>query len=211
MKKVKVCDGVHYYDDVLTLDEQNKLMELFYSSFFPFYLADSGDQISVSNEYLEKHADDNTLEAPVMVHNFVNNAKIWSNEWKTIEWILHKFVEKTGIKFEGIGMVRDRWYSFHLPLRCKLNLQFRVADYDNTKYQCPHKDREGFYRQLLYYPHTSDGDTIIFNEIEPKKYEEIGRSTPIGGRFLLMDKVYYHSGQPPIVNQTRMSLNYNLR
>ena len=71
-------------------------------------------------------------------------------------------------------------------------------------------DQNYEHKVLIYYPYTSDGDTFLFNQIEPKKYDIIDRIKPIGGRFLLMDKMF-HSGQPPILNKNRMSLNYNLK
>ena len=43
-----------------------------------------------------------------------------------------------------------------------------------------------------------------------KKYDIIERVKPIGGRFLLMDKMV-HAGQPPILSKNRMALNYNLK
>ena len=66
------------------------------------------------------------------------------------------------------------------------------------------------HKVLIYYPFTSDGDTFLFNEIGEKKYEVVDRIKPIGGRFLLMDRMF-HAGQPPIQNVYRMALNYNLQ
>ena len=120
-----------------------------------------------------------------------------SYTYPKIEHILQKFYEKTNIKFYGIH-------------RCKLNLQYQVADYNQNNYQCPHVDQRFDHKVLIYYPYTSDGDIFLFNEIEPKKYEIVDRIKPIGGRFLLMDKMF-HANQPPILNKTRMALNYNLK
>ena len=74
---------------------------------------------------------------------------------------------------------------------------------------CPHVDQNYEHKVLIYYPYTSDGDTFLFNQLSPKEYEIVDRIEPIGGRFLLMDKMF-HAGQPPIRSKTRMSLNYNL-
>ena len=43
-----------------------------------------------------------------------------------------------------------------------------------------------------------------------KEYEIIDRIKPVGGRFLFMSN-QFHASQPPIKNETRMTLNYNLR
>ena len=181
------------YDDILTIDEQDTLNNIFFDTYFPYYIAQSSVDDSTYNEW----SDNNTIESQLMIHTFIDDI---SNEvssfYQKIEHILVKFYEKTNIKFSGI-------------IRCKLNLYYQVTDYNKNNYQCPHIDQNYDHKVLIYYPYTSDGDTFLFNQVEPNNYEVIDRIKPIGGRFLLMDKMF-HAGQPPIKNNNRMSLNYNL-
>ena len=181
------------YDNILTIDEQNILNNIFFDTYFPYYIAQS----SVNNSTYSEWSDNNTVESQLMIHTFIDDI---SNEvssfYQKIEHILVKFYEKTNIKFSGI-------------IRCKLNLYYQVADYNKNNYQCPHVDQNYDHKVLIYYPYTSDGDTFLFNQVEPNNYEVIDRIKPLGGRFLLMDKMF-HAGQPPIKNNNRMSLNYNL-
>ena len=181
------------YDDVLTEDEQEILKDIFFDTYFPYYMVGA----SVDNSTYNSWSDKNTVESQLMIHTFINDeTNEISNFYEKIEHILQKFYEKTSIKFSGI-------------IRCKLNLQYQVTNYDKNHYQCPHVDQNYEHKVLIYYPYTSDGDTFLFNQIEPKKYEIVNRVKPIGGRFLLMDKMF-HAGQPPILSKNRMSLNYNL-
>ena len=181
------------YDNILTIDEQNILNNIFFDTYFPYYIAQS----SVNDSTYSEWSDNNTVESQLMIHTFIDDI---SNEvssfYQKIEHILVKFYEKTNIKFSGI-------------IRCKLNLYYQVTDYNKNNYQCPHIDQNYDHKVLIYYPYTSDGDTFLFNQVEPNNYEVIDRIKPIGGRFLLMDKMF-HAGQPPIKNNNRMSLNYNL-
>ena len=181
------------FDNILTIDEQNILNNIFFDTYFPYYIAQSSVNDSTYNEW----SDNNTIESQLMIHTFIDDI---SNEvspfYQKIEHILIKFYEKTNIKFSSI-------------IRCKLNLYYQVADYNKNNYQCPHVDQNYDHKVLIYYPFTSDGDTFLFNQVEPNNYEVIDRIKPIGGRFLLMDKMF-HAGQPPIKNNNRMSLNYNL-
>lgn len=183
------------YDNILTIDEQNMITDILFDSNFPYYFINSSEQKSVSDLTYNKLSDKNTVESKVMVHNFIHNSEI-SIYYEKIEFILQKFYEKTKIKFFDI-------------IRCKLNLQYQVAKYDRNNYQCPHVDQNYEHKVLIYYPYTSDGYTFLFNEKTSKQYEIVDKIEPIGGRFLLMDKMY-HAGQPPILSETRMSLNYNL-
>ena len=181
------------FDNILTIDEQNILNNIFFDTYFPYYIAQS----SVNDSTYSEWSDNNTVESQLMIHTFIDDI---SNEvssfYQKIEHILVKFYEKTNIKFSGI-------------IRCKLNLYYQVADYNKNNYQCPHVDQNYDHKVLIYYPYTSDGDTFLFNQVEPNNYEVIDRIKPLGGRFLLMDKMF-HAGQPPIKNNNRMSLNYNL-
>ena len=184
------------FDDILTKEEQEILIDIFFDRYFPFYFSENIiDQKTVVQSDYDKWSDDNTVDANLMVHTFIWEEGI-SYSYPKIEHILQKFYEKTKIKFRSIH-------------RCKLNLQYQVADYNPNNYQCPHTDASFDHKVLIYYPYTSDGDIFLLNEIESKKYEIVDRIKPIGGRFLLMDKMF-HASQPPILNKTRMSLNYNL-
>jgi len=146
------------FDNILTKSEQEELNNIFFDCYFPFYFANSTGNKSVPDEDYQKLADNNTVESNVMVHSFIRNGEVTSND----------------------------------------------------NYRCPHVDQHFDHKVLIYYPFTSDGDTFLFNEIEPKKYEVVDRINPIGGRFLLMDKMF-HAGQPPTYSRNRMSLNYNLK
>ncbi len=184
------------YDDILTTEEQDDFLKLVRGYGFPYYFINSEDQTSVSQSNNVKFADKNTREAKVMVHMFMDNSERISSAFDKIDFIINKFVEKTGENITGM-------------FRCKLNLQYQVADYNKNNYQTPHKDQEFDHKVVIYYPFTSDGDTFIFNETGSKNYEVVDRIKPIGGRFLIMNNMF-HAGQPPITSETRMSLNYNL-
>tara|TARA_B100000900_G_scaffold159598_1_gene135543 strand:+ start:75 stop:644 length:570 start_codon:yes stop_codon:yes gene_type:complete len=185
------------YDDILTPEEQRDFAKLITSNDFPFYWIDTPEQTSVDNYIQDKWGDENTLESKVMVHTFMQDGVSNSNMFDRVEHIINKFVSKTSNKITELFGVR-------------LNLEFQSPNFDNNKYHCPHKDQDFEHQVLLYYPFTSDGDTFIFNEIKPNKYEVVDRIKPIGGRFLLMNSIF-HAGQPPIINPTRMTLNYNAR
>lgn len=182
------------YDDILTKNEQEELNNIFFDCYFPFYFANSSNQKTVDDIDYNRWADNNTVETKTMVHTFIDT-KV-SKFYKEIEHVIQKFSKKTSIKFFDI-------------VRCKLNLQYQVSNYNKNNYQCPHYDQNFDHKVLIYYPYTSDGDTFLLNEVKPNNYEIIDRIKPIGGRFLLMDKMF-HAGQPPVKNETRMTLNYNL-
>lgn len=187
--------GYKVFDNLLSKNEEEHLNNFFLDHDFPYYMSSGVDQKTVNERAYDTWADSNTVEAKLMVHSFITDKEI-SRYYQGIEHLLHLFRKRAEVEFSGV-------------FRCKLNLQYQVANYDKNNYQCPHMDQVFDHKVLIYYPFTSDGDTFLFNEIEPKKYQILDRIKPIGGRFLLMDRMF-HAGQPPIDNISRMVLNYNL-
>ena len=184
------------YDDIVTSDEAEFLSISFRQ--LPFYFLQTENNYSSNKFIQDKWSDDNTVEAKVMQHLFMQEGEICSNHFDIVKLLLKKFYNKSGENFSGLN-------------RCKLNLQFQNRDYDNTKYQCPHLDQEFEHHTLIFYPYTSDGDTVLLEEIKEKEYKVIDKITPKAGRFVLMDGKQFHASQPPIINETRMTLNYNVK
>ena len=140
------------FDDILTKEEQEILIDIFFDRYFPFYFSENIiDQKTVVQSDYDKWSDDNTVDDKLMVHMFIGDDGT-SYTYPKIEHILQKFYEKTNIKFYGIH-------------RCKLNLQYQVADYNQNNYQCPHVDQSFDHKVLIYYPYTSDGDIFLLKDL----------------------------------------------
>ena len=93
-----------------------------------------------------------------------------------------------------------------LRIRCRMTTQ--VPGHTKEKYAGPHLDYENvddFYT-LVYYPHDSDGDTILFEEIKETFNEDEDyvpskikyKSTPKQGNGLFFKGNRYHAGNYPI-------------
>ena len=63
----------------------------------------------------------------------------------------------------------------------------------------------------LYYVNDSDGDTFLFNEMNPHRgaLTVARRITPKRGTLVLFDATRYHAGNNPIDHPTRLTLNFN--
>ena len=57
------------FDDVLTKEEQETLIDIFFDNYFPFYF--SANQKTVNDGDYNKWSDDNTVDAKLMVHSFI--------------------------------------------------------------------------------------------------------------------------------------------
>jgi hypothetical protein len=113
--------------------------------------------------------------------------------------ILQRFLESTGYKLKTLYKV-------------KANFQPRVESFKDCFYNTPHTDSADPHYVLLYYPHTTDGNTRIFNKIKEDKntkYEIIKETSPEAGKFLLFDGSYFHSGSHPSVSESRIVINFN--
>ena len=57
------------YDDVLTEDEQEILKDIFFDTYFPYYMVGA----SVDNSTYNSWSDKNTVESQLMIHTFIND------------------------------------------------------------------------------------------------------------------------------------------
>ena len=104
-------------------------------------------------------------------------------------------------------------YEFHRLVRCKINLTLPVQGSTVDTHSYPHVDYiddEGLITGL-YYVNDSDGDTFLFNEMNPHRgaLTVAQRITPKRGRLVLFDANRYHAGNNPIDHPTRLTLNFN--
>jgi hypothetical protein len=102
-------------------------------------------------------------------------------------------------------------------MKIKSNFNYREVPENSDMSFIPHCDFEGFGGwTLLYYINDSDGDTIIFknkgiNYLTLGKELEIKRTyKPKKGSIIMFNQDYLHTGCPPIVNDYRLVINYNI-
>ena len=102
----------------------------------------------------------------------------------------------------------------------RIKANFNPKEVIENKGSCyvPHVDIEnGGGWTGIYYINNSDGDTVIFNEKTNnpvRNQEEISVKQVIQnkkGRFVLFNQDNLHAGCPPIENDNRLVINYNIK
>jgi len=74
----------------------------------------------------------------------------------------------------------------------------------------PHKDQQYPHRAGIWYPETSSGDTVLFEETEPsRRYTEWYRKQPVANSWMDFPGEHMHSSTTPDRHETRIVLNYN--
>ena len=102
--------------------------------------------------------------------------------------------------------------------RIKANFNSREVIENKGSCYVPHVDIEnGGGWTGIYYINDSDGDTVIFNEKTNnpvRNQEEISVKQVVQnkkGRFVLFNQDNLHAGCPPIENDNRLVINYNIK
>ena len=57
------------YDDILTKEEQETLNDIFFDTYFPYFMAGA----SVDSNNYNDWSDNNTVESQLMIHTFIND------------------------------------------------------------------------------------------------------------------------------------------
>ena len=171
------------YDDGVVESNRDKLEDLFLGYNFPWYFCKKSSGVA------PKVAD--FVDCPQLVHNFISDDKISSNYIHEVMRLLNweNIIKVTGAP-ERI-------------IRMKSNLLLKTQSTSNT----PHIDHPDPHIVMLYYVNDSSGPTIFYN----RKFEVKKEIIPKKGRILMFDGSIYHSSTPPITNDYRCVINFNLK
>lgn len=171
------------YDDGVVESNRDKLEDLFLGYNFPWYFCkkSSGDAPKVAD----------FVDCPQLVHKFIFDDKISSN-------YIHEVMRL--LNWENIIKVTG---ATERIIRMKSNLLLKTQSTSNT----PHIDYPDPHIVMLYYVNDSSGPTIFYN----RKFEVKKEIIPKKGRILMFDGSIYHSSTPPITNDYRCVINFNLK
>lgn len=112
-----------------------------------------------------------------------------------------------------LSALDQRGQRLHSVLRVRYGLNTR------TPYpveHSPHIDQGSEHRVGLYYPHATDGPTVIFKELaeygsadRPESYTVLDRIEPRANRWVDFDGRHWHSSTTPVLTDTRLVLTFN--
>jgi hypothetical protein len=78
------------------------------------------------------------------------------------------------------------------------------------KYNTPHRDYDQEHYTAVYYVNDSDGDTVVFHEIEEsEKYRVMLKSQPNKGKALIFNGWHYHASSCPKICTKRIAVTLN--
>ncbi len=114
--------------------------------------------------------------------------------------LLNQCLEKTELKLHSLLRMRAGFL---------LNTKY-VFPSMPYKYNSPHRDFDQEHYTIVYYVNKSDGDTVVFKELEEsEKYNVLHRSTPEQGKMLLFNGWHYHASTCPKMFTKRIALTIN--
>lgn len=192
------------FDNLLSQEQHNALVELITSVDFPWYYQPNIAFLTDPKKELDK----NIMQSFGLTHTVwdVEKGKV-SQALSFVEPIVDNYQKITGTKINNF-------------IRIKINLQTPVPNNNTEKYNGAHVDRYTDHNTMIYYPLDSDGDTFVFNElfdinnpsthptsISPTIRERI---SPKQNRLYVLDNgLRYHSSSNPINYSKRYSININ--
>ena len=114
--------------------------------------------------------------------------------------LLESSLEKTGYELQNLLRMR---------LGFLLNTKY-VMPHVRYKHNTPHRDFDQEHFTAIYYVNESDGETVIFHEIEPaEKYHPMHKSMPEKGKLLLFNGWHFHASTCPKMFAKRIVLTMN--
>lgn len=114
--------------------------------------------------------------------------------------LLDQTLEKAGYKLQNLLRIRAGFL---------LNTKY-LMPHTPYKHNNPHRDYEQEHFTAVYYVNDTDGDTVIFREIEPsEKYYPLHKSTPQQGKVVFFNGWHYHASSCPKMFTKRIAITMN--
>ena len=176
---------VHVFDNIIDLEYQHKIKQLFLSSYFPWYFV---EDVSTTGYSFGQSRNG-------FFHNFVMDEKVNSDYHLDILPLIEKSLNKVDYKFTKI--IRGRTF-FQLPLK---NIKNRnIVD-------TPHIDMDEDHVVVLYYVMDNEARTIIYEDDTATKIKKTIK--PKQGRVVIFNGKYWHTAEQPKKNK-RCIINYDI-
>ena len=187
------------FKNVLSQQEIDDIYNTLIDNMFPWYYSGGSGMTVLYQTHIDDR-DENTKEYFQFVHQFYSSTGEAKSDYAPmVDYILEKFTNYLGTP------LKDKY-------RIKANFQPK-SNFLSTQYNTPHFDRPYPHWVLIYYPHDTDGNTLIFSRKageEKNKYIAIASIKPEAGKFLLFDGSQYHTGSHPIDHDKRLIINFNI-
>jgi hypothetical protein len=177
--------------EIIDKQYQSKLYELVTDKKFPWhFLEDTTYEL----------ANDTQNSTPSFV-NLIYHQDNQSNPYlEFVQPLINTMLEKANL--ELIQLLRIR-------VGFLLNTKYILPNMP-YKYNIPHRDYEQEHYTAVYYINDSDGDTVIFHELESsEKYNVMHRSRPDKGKLLLFNGWHYHASTCPKMFTKRIAITIN--
>lgn len=169
-------------DNVLPLEKQEHLKNLFFDSMFPWYYRST-------LSYNTAKTDFNSAVAPGFGHVFYNDNGVVSNYYHEISDI-------------PLAAVKNTAFSFNKMLYARTFLQMPLTTTHGITN--PHVDVSGVQHQVcIYYIEDADGETVIFDKTDRDDISNTSSMrilqtiNPRQGRAVLFDGSRYHANILP--------------
>lgn len=153
---------------------------------------------SVAKNHVNSFPNENTVDSFQFVNLFCIDNKKNSDFYEQAIELFYCFIEKHNIKVNNI-------------VRGKCNLVLRpdnltIPKENPNKHMMPHIDNSPEDKIFLYYVNDSDGDTIMFDNIDGNIIE-IDRFSPRKGRAVMFGGDTIHAPAYPYISRERAVVN----
>lgn len=181
-------------ENLTSLNHQNEIENALQQYAFPWHYM-SGTTAGKNYPDYNEYKNIKVCDPPQFTHIFRDDAN-FIDQYYPLIYPLILMAEKE----LNLNLVNNLY-------RAKANFLLPEITFPNNSYHYPHQDLSVVnsilkVRTLLYYVNDSDGDTVIFNEKNPKvlTLTEKERITPKKGRAIFFDSTYLHCSTSPRKN-----------
>ena len=172
-------------------DYQNQIYNFLTDIKFPWHFLDDATNVYIND------TQNSTPSFANLIYHPNNDSNPYLDFFNPL---IEELLKKSNLKLTNLLRVRAGFL---------LNTKYVLPSMP-YKYNAPHRDHEEEHYTALYYANDSDGDTVIFHEIEKSEnYRVMHKSSPEKGKVLIFDGLHYHASTCPKMCTKRIVLTIN--
>jgi hypothetical protein len=182
-------------ENLISEDLQKELIEVLkYNSYWYLSPATSGESVAIDPN------DSSIKDSPQMIHELVNHNEASSHLGEVAFIMCENLEHRLNCKIHNV-------------IRIKSNMLYQNEGAKDF-YHPPHIDSvNANHISVVYYVEDSDGDTLLFDKTADEGHLDLSvsySSQPTQGKAIVFPSKLFHTSKNPVVNSTRIILNFLL-
>ena len=182
--------------------EVRQIVDIEYQDKIYDYLTDPSFTWNYEEDVTTALINTPAASTPTFNHVIYDYSRVENPHYGLLEQLVTEIQQQFKLKITEMINVRAEFL---------LNTKYPIPSLP-YKHNTPHRDYDTEHFVVTYYVNESDGETVVFNEVEPApKYYSMHRCMPQKGKALFFNGEHFYADTCPKVHTKRIALTFKFK